>query len=175
MYCTAQRQATHSSPVFSYEFSFDGTANVFKKLAGGTGFPGETDHRISYLRRISLLDTHGVFRLQVTAYHNMTDFFILRLVADSWNLTQDVFNTGLVGLPLDNHPVPVRFQPSPVIVKMKIIIVSIMTITHQKTWFEVTPARRTTNTLKRSVAKMRHFEVTYDNINATKICLYLRN
>ncbi|KDR24380.1 Esterase FE4 [Zootermopsis nevadensis] len=56
VYCTAQRQATHSSPVFSYEFSFDGTANVFKKLAGGTGFPGACHaDDIPYLFRVEIL------------------------------------------------------------------------------------------------------------------------
>jgi hypothetical protein len=43
VYCTAQKHAAlSSSPVFSYEFSFDGTANVLKTLAGGAGLSGET-------------------------------------------------------------------------------------------------------------------------------------
>lgn len=42
VYCTAQKHAAlSSSPVFSYEFAFDGTANVFKTLAGGANLPGQ--------------------------------------------------------------------------------------------------------------------------------------
>lgn len=42
VYCTAQKHAALSgSPVFSYEFAFDGTANVFKTLAGGANLPGQ--------------------------------------------------------------------------------------------------------------------------------------
>lgn len=42
VYCTAQKHAAlSSSPVFTYEFAFDGTANVFKTLAGGESLPGQ--------------------------------------------------------------------------------------------------------------------------------------
>jgi hypothetical protein len=45
VYCTAQKHAALSScPVFSYEFAFDGTANVFKTLAGGSGLSGEAKY-----------------------------------------------------------------------------------------------------------------------------------
>jgi hypothetical protein len=45
VYCTAQKHAAlSSSPVFSYEFAFDGTANVFKTLAGGASLSGEAKY-----------------------------------------------------------------------------------------------------------------------------------
>jgi carboxylesterase type B len=45
VYCTAQKHADLSgSPVFAYEFAFDGTANVFKTLAGGASLSGEAKY-----------------------------------------------------------------------------------------------------------------------------------
>lgn len=57
VYCTAQKHAAlSSSPVFSYEFAFDGTANVFKILAGGASLSGACHgDEIPYLFRVEML------------------------------------------------------------------------------------------------------------------------
>ena len=39
IYCTALKQAKDST-VYSYEFSFNGTANIIKKFSDGEDFPG---------------------------------------------------------------------------------------------------------------------------------------
>jgi hypothetical protein len=53
VYCTAQKHAAlSSSPVFSYEFAFDGTANIFKTLSGGANLPGEAKYYWFLLKHI---------------------------------------------------------------------------------------------------------------------------
>jgi hypothetical protein len=79
VYCTAQKHAAlSSSPVFAYEFSFNGTANVFKTLAGGASLSGESKHCWCLLKHIVLTKYSTHYRMSFT--NIVTDVRCLRYI-----------------------------------------------------------------------------------------------